>query len=469
MNDRPRDDDAHDASDWLASQFNADERPEVPSGGTVPPSAPSAPTDPPRPAAPASDPPAADRPATAPPTSAAPASAAPAGGFSWGLRPGAATTPPAPVPPEAAAPTPPPLIEPSEPAPTVAWTPPRETPPAAVPPAAVPPAATAPASVAPAATPPAETAPPPSAGSWDVPTQLMGAVPSEHAAPETANAQPGPAHAGREPVETEPLTASELAATERLGSAAVAQDAATTSALESLFADENFHDYEAEPLVAAPSPRRPAADRSAGDGQISRTQKILLGVAGGLVALLALAALFLLGTRLPDLIGPAAAPLPSSTPTPSPTPVATELPLGPVDPGVWAWDELLGGECLDDYDDPWAEEFTVVDCAEPHPAQLVFRGVFPPSAEGVTNDPFPGTETLHAQIPALCSAPGVVDLAVAGQYTDVQIAGSYPATAEQWDAGERSYFCFVTRSSGEPLTGTLAVPPPPPADDEAEG
>lgn len=287
----------------------------------------------------------------------------------------------------------------------------------------------------------------------------MGAIPEPDAEPAPPELAP-----------TERISASELAETELLGSAAIAQDAATTSALESLFAEENFRDYTAEPVIAAPPPpAAPPAEGAARGGEISRAQKILLGVAGGLVALLALVALFLLGTRLPDLIGPAAAPLPSGSPSPSPSPspTPTTLPLGPVEPGVWAWDGLLGGECLEAYDDPWAEEFTVVDCAEPHPAQMVYRGVFPPSAEGVTDDPFPGTETLQGQISILCSAPGVVDLASAGQYTDVEIGGSYPATAEQWDAGDRSYFCFVSRSSGEPLTGSLAVPSAQPAEDEA--
>src|SRR5690606_16517612 len=171
---------------------------------------------------------------------------------------------------------------------------------------------------------------------------------------------------------------------------AIAHDSGTTSALESLFADENFRDYEAEPDVAQAPFARAHAEESVAEvaphrGEISRAQKILLAVAGGLVAVLALVALFLLGTRLPELIGPAAAPLPSTSPSasPSPSPSATTLPAGPVEPGVWAWDELLGGECLAEYDDPWAEEFTVVDCAEPHPAQLVFRGTFPPSAERV--------------------------------------------------------------------------------------
>jgi hypothetical protein len=295
------------------------------------------------------------------------------------------------------------------------------------------------------------------APSWDVPTQMMDAVATPAQDPV--------------PPPTEAFPASEFAETELLGSAALAQDAATTSALESLFADENFRDYQAEPDASqAPFSRPRSAEAApAAEGsrdEISRAQKVLLGVAGGLVALLALAALFLLGTRLPELIGPAAVPLPSTSPSPSPSPSATTLPVGPVEPGVWAWDELLGGECLDPYDDPWAEEFTVVDCADPHPAQMVYRGVFAPSAEGVTDDPFPGTEALQGQLALLCSAPGVVDLDAAGQYTDVQFQGSYPATQEQWDAGDRTYYCFVSRSSAEPLTGSLAVPPPAPAEGE---
>src|SRR5690606_35455474 len=134
-----------------------------------------------------------------------------------------------------------------------------------------------------------------------------------------------------------------------------------------------------------------------------------------------------------ELIGPAAAALPSSSPSPTPSPSATALPAGPVEPGVWAWNELLGGECLESYDDPWAEEFTVVDCAEPHPAQLVYRGVFPPSAEGVTDDPFPGTAKPNGQLSILRSAPGGVDLAVAGQYTADPPTGSCPGPAEHAD------------------------------------
>ena len=287
---------------------------------------------------------------------------------------------------------------------------------------------------------------------------MMDAVPAptEPPAPATPQATPFP----------EPA-ASELAAAELMGSAAIAHDAGTTSALESLFSEENFRDYEAEPGESqapfARSRSEEPAPRPAARGEVTRAQKILLGVAGGLVVLLALFALFLLGTRLSALIGPAAPASPSTSPSPSPS--ATVAPVGPVAPGVWAWDALLGGECLDPFESPWAEKFTVVDCASPHPAQLVYRGTFP-TTEGTdpASAPFPGTQALQAQLSVLCTAAGVVDLAAAGQYTDVQFQGSYPATQAQWDAGNRNYYCFVSRSSGEPLTGSLAVPAPAPTE-----
>ncbi len=439
MSERPGDDDELDPSDWLAAQFGQ-------SGEAKKPAEPT-----PEPEPPATVPPAVVPPAPAPPAPTAPPATDAPGGFSWGLRGGdpTATTPPAP-----AAPVPPPLVEPPasvppplvEPAPTVAWTPPpaEQTPTVAwtPPPTEQPTPAEPPPTVA-WTPPPAEPTPtePPS---WDQPTQAMPAV---------AEPKPDP-YAG-------------VGAAELLGAAALASEPGATTGLDALFGDEQFRDYEAEP---APS-ESPFAKREAGksghaaisSSRITGTQKVLLAVAGGLVALLALAALFLLGTRLPAILGPAPAVAPSASPSPTPSPTPTVDPIGPVEPGVWAWDELLGGECLDPYADPWAEEFTVVDCANPHPAQMVVRGTFPASAEGVTDDPYPGAEALQGQLSLLCTAPGVLDLAVAGQYPDVQFQGTYPANAEQWDAGDRHYYCFVSRSSGEPLTGSVAVAPAPPA------
>jgi hypothetical protein len=248
------------------------------------------------------------------------------------------------------------------------------------------------------------------------------------------------------------------------------------SALDALFSDDAFREYEAG-LGPDPS-NAPFANRGrskelvhvpGGDGPppprgFGTPQKVLAGVGGGLLAVIALIALFLLGTRLPDLLGPAPAVV--ASPTPTPTPTRTPLAIGPVEPGSYDWNELLGGECLEPYDvetGAWAEEYTVVDCSIPHGAQMVYRAWFPPEpadpedpeAEPAWSE-FPGPEALAAQISLLCSAPGVVDLAAAGAYSDVQMQGSYPVTEEQWET-DPSYFCFVSRSSGEPLTSSVAV------------
>ena len=56
----------------------------------------------------------------------------------------------------------------------------------------------------------------------------------------------------------------------------------------------------------------------------------------------------------------------------------------------------------------------------------------------------------------LCTAPGVIDVKAVSGMADLQVQGAYPATAEQWDAGARDYYCFASRSSGEKLTASIA-------------
>jgi hypothetical protein len=198
----------------------------------------------------------------------------------------------------------------------------------------------------------------------------------------------------------------------------------------------------------------PTTGRGSGSGRTTRT---LLWVAGALLAIIVLVGLFFLGQRLGSGSTPVAAPTPTPTATPTPTP--TPAPTGTQPAGVHQWDALGGGECVQPYTSPWDEEFTVVDCAAPHTAQLVYRGTFP----GDETTAFPGETALSSQINLLCSAPGVIDLAAARAYPDVQLQGSYPVTDEQWTSGQRSYFCFVSRSSGEPLTTSVAGPGPAPA------
>ncbi|WP_167137697.1 hypothetical protein [Diaminobutyricimonas sp. TR449] len=258
---------------------------------------------------------------------------------------------------------------------------------------------------------------------------------------------------------------------------------ATGAGLDDVFGESAFRDYGDEPLIAVP--RRDQAssgDRAGRDlggldqrtepdqrteldqrmtpakaprGPIPKNQQVLMWVAGGLVAVLLLVALYFLGTRLgaaqPE---PVASPSPTPSETATPTPEPTALPAGPVSPGTYDWQELLGGECLEPFADPWAEEFTVVDCGIPHRAQLVDRGTFTDLAEQA----YPGAEALQSQINLLCTGPSVIDLAAAGQFADIQVQATYAATAEEWDAGHHDYFCFVSRSSGEPLPLSVGVP-----------
>jgi hypothetical protein len=247
--------------------------------------------------------------------------------------------------------------------------------------------------------------------------------------------------------------------------------------LDSLFGESAFKEYEDKGVLAtgpfaatgdggtaAPPPRKK------GD-PLPRSQKTLLWVAGSLVAVLILVVLFLLGTRLPALLGTAPAAIATKTPTATPTPTAA-VAAGPVAPGLHKWSDLRGGECLSPFTSVWAETFTVVACTTPHPAQMVFRGTFPPiaavpsaastaspaaTATPATPGGYPGIAALQAQINLLCTAPGVIDLSAAGAYTDIQFQASYAASEQEWNNGQHDYFCFVTRKGGGLLSATVAT------------
>jgi hypothetical protein len=241
------------------------------------------------------------------------------------------------------------------------------------------------------------------------------------------------------------------------------------SAIDALFGESQFREYTGgldpsqNPFVRqaeAAAQGGVAAGELAGAGGppapppgVSRLQRVLLIVLGSALAVLAIVALFFVGTRLPDLLGPSPTVAgPSGTPSPSGSPT---IPLGPVAPGEYAWDELLGGECLDPYESPWQATYTVVDCAAPHPAQMIRHGVIPEPAQAI--DLYPGEEALQTQALAFCRAPKVFDPALVAKVKDAVVQASYP-TEQVWAEGGRDYFCFVTRSSGEPITGTLTLP-----------
>jgi hypothetical protein len=198
------------------------------------------------------------------------------------------------------------------------------------------------------------------------------------------------------------------------------------------------------------------------------TPRWLVIVVVALAALFVVVLFFLIGRHLPwfdesRAVGPTSTPIVSATststgaPTPTPTPSAEAVApaSGPLAAGPRPWTELRGGECLDPFGSPWDETFTVVDCAAPHAAQLIARASLNPDpAAG-----YPGEAAITSQLNLACTAPTVLDFAAASAYPDVQWQAAYPVSAEQWVAGVREYSCFISRSSGEALSGSVQAPP----------
>jgi hypothetical protein len=222
------------------------------------------------------------------------------------------------------------------------------------------------------------------------------------------------------------------------------------SAIDALFGESQFKEYEPGAFpsegISALSTGRPREPRE----PLGRTQKVLLAVGGGLVAALALVGLFVAGTKLPALFPPP--PEPEAVETAAPTVPAQPVAVGPVAPGAYEWNELLGSECIDPYVSAWQEQYTVVDCAAPHAAQMIYHGYFSDEAWA----PYPGLAGLQSRINLLCTSPKSVNYSVASQFADIQIAASYAVTEEDWVAGARDFYCFVSRSSLEPLTTSVA-------------
>lgn len=448
----------------------------------------------------AADPQAPQPPAPAPQFPTQPPVAPPA----WPTTPPAAAAPPAwptnppPQPPAAAPPqwpaaqqTQPPAQAPAYPpaaAPPPTWPPAAQTapPPAfpaqqqpAPPAAAAPPVwpgtpQTPPPVVQPTPPPLVQPAPPPTASSPSFPTGSYGFPATEAFTPPQPTQPPAPQRPNYEDVPTQaiaydpsatqafPFDGALSGATEVLGAQPVGlpelrdeslRPPGQNSAIDSLFGESQFKEYEAGALpiegFSALASNRPRQERT----PLGKPQKILLWVAGGLLAALALVGLFLLGTKLPALFP--AAPEAVETPAPAGPVPAKPVAVGPVAVGDHAWDTLLGTECLDPYLSAWQESYTVVDCAAPHAAQMVYHGYFADEAWA----PYPGQPTLQSRINLLCTSPASVNYSVASQFSDIQISASYASTEEQWDAGQRDYFCFVTRSSGEQLTVSVANTP----------
>jgi hypothetical protein len=206
----------------------------------------------------------------------------------------------------------------------------------------------------------------------------------------------------------------------------------------------------ADPGDAVPTPSTPQPSRG------PRWAAWLLGVSVVVIAAGCVLILFLLGTRVSEglyQLPATPAPIVTVTATPTPTPDAAAEATTPAAPGEHPWTDLAGGECVDPFTSPWADTFTVVDCAAPHAAQLVGKPVLSTDPAA----PYPGEAAISGGLNLACTAPEVLDLDAAAGISDLVWQASYPVSDEQWAQGHRTASCFVSRSSGEPLTGSVAA------------
>jgi hypothetical protein len=418
-------------------------------------------------------------PPVAPPVQASAPEPTAAGGFNWGLRPSSAAAPGA-APNVADAPSPfspvtvPPAPEPEPPAlivppVSVPVLPPVEpfvpVPPVPVPVLAEPPVLppTQPLSWTEfAATQQQEEAPPRAQrDTLPQPPFLLPTAPSAVDHPtEAYTVQPWqPASASPDPTPTLATPPADLAgafeSADPAGAEHAADPADRTSAIDSLFGDHKFQEYDEVgvlatlqtlPATEATSSTRPEREPR---GPLPTSQKVLMGVAGGLIGVLILIAMFFLGQHLGS--AQAAEPKPSKTgSSATPTPAGTG---GPAAPGVQQWTALQGGECIQPFSSAWAQTFTVVACSADHDAEMVFKGKLPDSSSVA----YPTAASFQKQLTGLCSAPTAINYTAAAAVTDLQVSFSYPPNTAAWLTGDRTYYCFVDRVSGGNLPGDLAV------------
>jgi hypothetical protein len=124
---------------------------------------------------------------------------------------------------------------------------------------------------------------------------------------------------------------------------------------------------------------------------------------------------------------------------------------GPRPAGVWAWEELLGGECVRSFDGAFVAEFEVVGCGQPHAAEFH-------RAQLLDNDPdvdYPGDQFVRDKASDVCEQWDLADLNNPERYDDLVVVPSYSIGQAQWEKGQRVVGCFIYRESGQLLDDQL--------------
>ncbi|MBG6224427.1 hypothetical protein IWX63_000986 [Arthrobacter sp. CAN_A2] len=119
---------------------------------------------------------------------------------------------------------------------------------------------------------------------------------------------------------------------------------------------------------------------------------------------------------------------------------------GRVDPS-----SLAAGDCLAEFTDI-TEEAVLVDCSEPHNAQLVASEDYADDAE------FPGRDQLGLRAEAACAAASAgIDPDVVTEDLQVTLLRATP-TEGTWADGDRRVDCFAVVEDGGPVSHSLLDP-----------
>lgn len=143
--------------------------------------------------------------------------------------------------------------------------------------------------------------------------------------------------------------------------------------------------------------------------------------------------------------------VPSAT-TPT-IPTLPTIEVDPRDPGVWSWDELNGGECIAPYTDANQDSYTVVECSDPHTAQLVRVGDLRTDA-GIPV--YPGDSAVGPVATGECFATGIIKASAYATYPTLLSDVRNPTSQTQWNKGDTFYYCFARNLDLSSITGSVA-------------
>ena len=134
--------------------------------------------------------------------------------------------------------------------------------------------------------------------------------------------------------------------------------------------------------------------------------------------------------------------------------------VSPRSAGTWSWDELNGGECIDNYDDAdpstndaYQATYEVVDCADSHEAQLVRVGDLRTDA-GIPI--YPGDSAVGPIAMGECFASGIITASAYAAYPTLLTDVRYPTSQTQWNKGDTFYYCFAHTVPIADITGSVA-------------